>query len=203
MGEVALGGHHRPRYGLDPRRARSHHRRHAVGPDREAGQRRAHLTEPDQWACRRPLRDRCVRRCAVLRLAHRPVRPQEALHDHAGRIPARHGHDGAVVLRLVVLPVPVPDRFRHRRRIRGDQLRYRRADPEEASRPHRYRHQRYVLARRRRRRAADRTADQRPAGRRRLARCLRPRRRSRPRHPAGATERAREPAVAVHPRSQA
>ena len=34
-----------------------------------------------------------------------------------------------VVRALVVLPLPLPDRLRHRRRVRGDQLRDRRADP--------------------------------------------------------------------------
>ena len=106
----------------------------------------------------------CVGR-AVLRLADRPVRPQEAVHDHPGRLPGRHRDDRAVVRALVVLPVPVPDRLRHRRRVRGDQLRDRRADPEPAPRHDRHRHQRHLLGRRGGRRAADRAGHQRPAGR--------------------------------------
>ncbi len=51
-----------------------------------------------------------------------------------------------VVLRaVVVLPVPVPDRVRHRRRVRRDQLGHRRADPEPAPGPDRHHHQRHLL----------------------------------------------------------
>ena len=71
--------------------------------------------------------------------------------------------------RVVVLPVPVPDRVRHRRRVRGDQLGHRRADPEPAPGPDRHHHQRQLLARGGGRRAADRAAAQRPAGQHRLA----------------------------------
>ena len=46
----------------------------------------------------------------------------------------------------------------------------------------------------------DRSGHQRPAGERRLAGLLRLRLRARPGHPAGAAQRAGEPAVAVHPR---
>ena len=38
---------------------------------------------------------------------------------------------------VVVLRLPLPDRLRHRRRVRGDQLGHRRADPEQAPRPRR------------------------------------------------------------------
>ena len=44
-----------------------------------------------------PLRGRRVRRGAVLRLADRPVRPQEAVHDHAGGLPAGHRPDRVVL----------------------------------------------------------------------------------------------------------
>ena len=53
----------------------------------------------------------------------------------------------ALLLRaVVVLPVPVPDRLRHRRRVRRDQLGDRRADPEPAPGPDRPHHQRHLLA---------------------------------------------------------
>ena len=97
---------------------------------------------------------------------------------------------------------PVPHRRRHRRRVRRHQLRHRRADPGEVPRPGRRRHQRLVLGRRRRRRAADHPAA-RPDPRRPgvgLADRLRARRDPRRRHPDRPPQRAREPAVAVHPR---
>ena len=81
--------------------------------------------------------------------------------------------DRAVVRGLVVLPVPVPHRLRHRRRVRGDQLGHRRADPEPPPRPHRHHHQRHLLGRRGRRGAADRAGHRRPAGQHRLAAVLR------------------------------
>ena len=51
---------------------------------------------------------------------------------------------------LVLLPLPLLHRRRHRRRVRGDQLRDRRADPRARARPRRPDHQRLVLGRRRR-----------------------------------------------------
>ena len=102
---------------------------------------------------------------AVLRLADRPVRPQEAVHDHPRRLPGGDRDDRAVVRAVVVLPVPVHDRVRDRWRVRGDQLRHRRADPQQAPRADRHRDQRHLLDRRRRRRAAGRPGAQRPAGR--------------------------------------
>ncbi len=164
------------------------------------GQRDRHHAGADHRARRGDVRGRRLRGCPVLRLADRPVRPQEALHDHAGRLPGRHRADRAVLRALVVLPVPVPHRVRHRRRVRGHQLGHRRADPQPAPRPHRHHHQRHLLGRCRGRRAADRAGHQRPAGGGRLADLLRVRGRARPGGPAGAAECAGEPALAVHPR---
>ena len=105
-------------------------------------------------------------------------------------------------LAAVLLHRPLRDRLGHRRRVRGDQLGDRRADPGARARPGRPDHQRLLLARRRLRRArragAARHEPVRP--RRRLADRVRPRRRARPRHPRRAPPRAREPALAVHPR---
>src|ERR1022692_220770 len=78
--------------------------------------------------------------------------PQEAVHDHAGGLPGCYRADGAVVFGVVVLRVPVPDRRRHRRRVRRDQFCYRRADPGPGPRPGGPDHQWLVLGRARRRR---------------------------------------------------
>ena len=79
-------------------------------PDQHAGQRHSHHPEPDH-------RVRCGHVCGqpiqrpVLRLAHRPLRPQETVHDHPGRYPAFDRAHRLLLRALVVLPVPVPDRF--------------------------------------------------------------------------------------------
>ena len=91
----------------------------------------------------------CIGR-AVLRPAHRPVRAQEAVPDHARRLHGRHRADGVLDDPDVVLRAPVPHRRRHRRRVRRHQLRDRRADPRQVPRPRRRRHQRLVLGRRHR-----------------------------------------------------
>ena len=82
------------------------------------------------------------------------------------------------VERRVVLGVPLPDRPRHRRRVRRDQLRDRRADPGPRARLGRPRDQRLLLARRGvRRRALRRAAGHEPVRpRRRLAARVLPRR---------------------------
>ena len=46
-----------------------------------------------------------------LRLAHRPVRPQEAVHGHPGRVPGRPRSLTAFSSPPGVLPVPLPDRM--------------------------------------------------------------------------------------------
>ena len=198
---MALDDHDRARHGLDPGRPRSHDRRQHLR--RRSASRAAASTSP------RPRSPGSARPCTW------PGPASGALFfgwltDRFGRkklfmitlgvVPGRHRADRAVVRALVVLPVPVPDRVRHRRRVRGDQLGHRRADPEPAPGPDRHRHQRHLLGRRGGRRAAHRARDQRPAGRRRLAGLLRPGRGARPGRPAGPAERAGEPALAVHPR---
>ena len=107
---------------------------------------------------RRALRRRRMCRRAVLRPADRPVRPQEAVHDHPGRLHGRDGADRVLEEPTWYFVCRFDHRRRHRRRVRGDQLRHRRADPEEVPRPHRHRDQRLVLGRRRRRRAPDDSA---------------------------------------------
>ena len=80
---------------------------------------------------------RRVRRGAVLRPAHRPLRPQEAVHAYARRSTCWRRWRPRFVRTVVVLPVPLPHRNRHRRRVRGDQLGHRRADPGPQPRPRR------------------------------------------------------------------
>ena len=70
---------------------------------------------------------------------------------------ARHARDGGVVDGLVLLPLPLLHRRGHRRRVLGDQLRDRRADPGARARPRRPDHQRLVLGRCRGRLGASRS----------------------------------------------
>ncbi len=201
MGEVPLDGRHRPRDGLDPRRARGDDRRlDRAAPDRER-QRDRDLDGPDRdRGC--GLRRRSLRRRALLRPAHRPLRPEEALPAHARRLHPRHARHGGLVDGLVLLPLPLPHRSRHRRRVRSDQLGDRRADPGAGARPRRSDHQRLLLGRRRVRLGRrDPAARQGPAvGERRLAARVPARRRDRTRRPRRPPQRAREPALALHPR---
>ena len=78
---------------------------------------------------------------------------KQAVHHHPGRLPGRQRPDRAHPRqrrRLARLPVrhPVHRRHGHRRRVRGDQLRDRRADPGPVPRPRRHRGQRHLLGRR-------------------------------------------------------
>ncbi len=201
--EVPLAGHHRARHGVDPRRAR--------GDDRRLDRRPADEREQRDRADRQPgadrrldLRRRCLCRRVVLRPAHRPLRTQEALPADAGRVPDRDGRDRVRGLRPLLLRRALLHRCRHRRRVRGDQLGDRRADPGARARARRPDHQRVVLARRglrRARRAAAAGHGDLPRGPRLAAR-VRDRRGLRPRDPARAPARAREPALAVHPRAR-
>ena len=74
-----------------------------------------------------------------------------------GGLPRRHRGDRVLVEFLELRAVPLPDRRRHRRRVRRDQLDDPGADPGALARLHRPRHQRQLLgrrsARRRRRRS--------------------------------------------------
>ena len=99
---------------------------------------------------------------------------------------------------------PVLHRRRHRRRVRRHQLRDRRADPGPGPRPGRPHDQRLLLGRCRRGRARGGAAARHRhlRGGPRLAGGLRARRAPRARGAAGPPARAREPALAVHPRSR-
>ena len=153
VGPVALAGGDRPRHRLDPRRAGGDDRRLDVRRA-EAGRSRAGDEQLPGRRGRRGVRRGRVRRGAVLRPAHRPARPQEAVHGLARRLHRRHRAHGVLDEPGVVLRRPLPDRHRHRRRVRRDQLRHRRADPGQVPRPRRRRDQRLLLDRRRRRCAA-------------------------------------------------
>ena len=190
-----------PRHGVDPRRARGHHRgldvRCAVRSQDRAGTRQLR---------RRPrgrrLRHRRVPRRAVLRSAHRPVRSQEAVPADACGLHRGHRADGVLDEPDLVLRLPVPHRRRHRWRVRRHQLRHRRADPQEVPGTRRRRHQRLVLGRCRGRCAADHPAARPDPGQPGvgLAGRLRARRDPGRRHPDRASQRPREPPLAVHPR---
>ena len=149
------------------------------------------------------LRRRRVRRRAVLRPAHRPLRAQEALHDHARRCtssprsPPRSrspagtssssasspatgiGGEYAAINSAIDELIPARIRGSIDLAINGT----------------------YWLGAAGRRARRARAARHAPLRRRRrLAPGVRHRRRARPRHPARAPARAREPALAVHPR---
>ena len=114
------------------------------------GGQRPHLEpEPDRHR-RRLLRRRRLPRRAVLRPADRPLRAQEAVPDHPRRLHRRHRGHRLLLRRLVLLRRPLLHRRRDRRRVRGDQLGDRRADPGQGPRPGRPDDQRQLLGRRRR-----------------------------------------------------
>ena len=102
----------------------------------------------------------------------------------------------------LVLRRALHHRHGHRRRVRGDQLGDRRADPQEPSRARRRVDQRQLLAGRDRRLAAGRADAQHEhlPDESRLAAVVRARRGDRPGGAARSPQRAREPALAVHPR---
>ena len=197
-----MAGRARARDGVDPRRARGHDRRRDREPaDREGrardqrvrGRRRRHVLHPR----------RCGRGARV-RLPDRPARPQEAVPRQPRAVPGRDGPDRPDVERGVVLGLPLPDRPRHRRRVRRDQLRDRRADPRAGARLGRPGDQRLVLARGRvRRRALRRAAGHEPVRPRpRLAARVLPRRGAGDRDHVRPPPRAGEPALADDPRPQ-
>ena len=123
-----------------------------VGSDRRAadreGQRDLDHRQRHRHGCGDLRRGRLPRR-ALLRPAHRPLRPQAALPPDARRVHHRHGRDGLRLRALVPLRRALLHRRRHRRRVRGDQLRDRRADPRARARPRRPHDQRQLLAGRR------------------------------------------------------
>ncbi len=148
------------------------------------------------------LRGGRVRGRAVLRPAHRPAGPQEAVPRHARPVPGGDDRHRVRGLGAVLLHRALLHRRRHRRRVRGHQLGDRRTDPRTRARARGPHHQRVVLARGRRRRArlAASARHEHLRARHRLAAGLRDRRRARAGDPDRAPARAREPALAVHPR---
>ena len=116
----------------------------------EEGQRARPRREPDRHRGRVLCRRR-LRRCALLRPAHRPLRPQEAVPGHPRASTSSRRRDRLLLRALVLLRRPLLHRRRDRRRVRGDQLGDRRADPGPGARPGRPDHQRQLLGRRRRR----------------------------------------------------
>lgn len=202
MVALALVHRHRSGHRLDPRRDGSHDRRQHRRPAGGARQRTGHHVRSDHRDRRRALRDRRLYGSPVLGSSDRHLRPQEALPDHSRRLPRRHRADRGGLRHLVVLPLPLPHRIRYRRRVRGHQLRDRRADPGVPPRARRPDHQRQLLAGSRRWCAAvDRRAEHVDLpGERRLAADLRPGSRPVPGDPPRTTSRPRESAVAADPR---
>ena len=139
------------RHHLDSRRARGDAGR--LGRGRAEGKPGAAIHQRR----RRPRGQRLSRRRgagrAVLRLADRPARAQEAVLHHARGLSRRHRGDRAVVEFLELRAVSLPHRRRHRRRICRDQLDDPGADPRARARLDRSRHQRQLLDRRGARRA--------------------------------------------------
>ncbi len=202
MVEVPLAGRLRARPGVDPRRARGDHGRQRGRPAHRGRQRHRHQRGPDR-AGRSDLHRRRHAGGPVLRPAHRPVGPQEALPDHAGGLHRRDGRDGVRDHAPVLLRHPVLHRCRHRRRVRSDQLGHRRAHPGPGARTRRPDHQRLLLARLRGRLGPGAGAAQHLHLRRRprVAPGVRAGSRARADHPRGAPARPREPPLAVHPRA--
>ena len=95
-----------------------------------------HFSDAEVGARRQRLSHRRGRRRAVLRLADRPARPQEALLHHHRRLSRRHRDDRASPGTASPSSFPLSHRRRHRRRIRGDQLDDPGAGSGALSRPH-------------------------------------------------------------------
>ena len=108
-----------------------------------------------------PRRQRLSRRRgarrAVLRLAHRPARAQEAVLHHAHRLSAGDRRDGVLLGFVELSALPLHHRRGHRRRICGDQLDHPGTDPGAGARLDRSRDQRHLLGRRGARRARARS----------------------------------------------
>ena len=135
---------------------------------------------------------------AAVRLSDRPVRPPQIVLCHLGALFDRDRRHRLLVGFRELRAVPLCDRRRHRRRVRGDQL----GDPGTGAgavpRAHRSGDQRQLLAGRRTRRGRrSRVPAARPAaagyG---LARRVRDRRGARPRHPGAAQLPPGKPALA-------
>ena len=186
----------RARHHLDPRWPRGDAR--GLGRGRAEGEPGARFQRPRCGHRRKRLSARRRRRRFVLRLAHRPARPQEAvLHHHRGLPHGDRAHR-LVMERLELLALPLPHRRRHRRRVYGDQLDHPGAGAGPLPRLHRSRDQRQLLDRRRARRGrrdrASRSAHH--QSRDRVARLLPHRRDARPRRLPHAHVDSRKPALA-------
>jgi hypothetical protein len=142
---LSLAGRSRAGHRLDPGRAGGHDRRQCGRSSDREGQRH-------QPECRRgrdggrDLRRRGVLGRAVLRAADRSLRSQEAVHDHARGLHRFHDGHGVLLRAVVLLPGALLHRCRHRRRVCGDQLGHRRADPCPRPRSRGPDHQRVLLA---------------------------------------------------------
>ena len=140
---------------------------------------------------------------AVLRLADRPARPQEAVLHHHRRLPDGDRGDGRGVGRRLLFRLPLPHRRGHRRGIRRHQFDDPGADPRPLPRPAGSDDQRQLLGRGGARGAGRGRAPQpRPVQSRvRLAARLPHRRGSRRRRLRDAHVDPGEPAMARHPRA--
>ena len=147
---------------------------------------------------RQPLSRRCRRGGTVLRLAHRPPGPEEALHGDPRALPDRDGGDGVLTGLRHLRPLQDAHGRRNRGRVRGDQLGDPGADPRALSGTYRPGDQRQLLARRRRGRAGRGGPARYGLGARgdRLAARLRPGRRARAWHPPVAALDTGKPALA-------
>ena len=143
VGPVPHAGGGRARHHLDSRRARGDAGRHrGRRPEAEPGPAvQQHRHRPGGQRLHR--RGRARRR--ILRLADGSARPQEAVLHHALRLSRRHRGDGAVVERVELHVLPVPDGRGHRRRVRRHQFDHPGADPGTGARLDRSRHQRQLL----------------------------------------------------------
>ena len=146
LGALPYPGGGGARRHLDSRRAGGDACRLAVG--RAQGQPGAAFQQCRRRPCRKRLSRRRRARRDVLRLAHRPARPQEIVLHHADGLSARHRGDRDVVESVKLHAVPLCHRRRHRRRICRDQFHHPGADPGARARLERSRHQRQLLDRR-------------------------------------------------------
>ena len=146
VGPFSRPGDCRARDHLDSRRTRSH----ARGFSRPGieGQPGASILRFRGWIGWQRLPSRRGRRRAVFRLADRPAWAQKALlHDHR-RLPHCDRADRARVERVLLFPVSLLHRLRHRRRIFRHQFDHPGTGPGALSRSTRSHDQRQFLGRR-------------------------------------------------------
>ena len=137
LGPVPHAGHRRARHHLDPRRARGDARR----LDRRVRSRRArrsHSTTPRSGSSASAYLAGAVTGALLFGWLTDRLGAKPALHRHARRLPrSRPPRPRSRPDFWTLRAVPVADRRRHRRRVRGDQLGDPGADPGALSRPHR------------------------------------------------------------------